>query len=420
MGFFDGTPKKQARYYDSPNVDPNDPEGKGKASKVDKQLRDAVEFNEYSNYLNEVGADDGFEADMAREELGEAESIKTAHQDSLVSYLRKRDFQRLNPNIEGSPSKVTTSLDVTKPSRDKTSIPDVLELGEPKDTPLRGTVAGENKVVQATKTGLRDESIRQSSVLFDYIGERSDLTLKYAEQDLIEEPINRTGNIPQLEQLNNLETKFFGPEGSAARSKAMAAWLDKKGHRGVNPDVMLQHVEDAITSESLGYKSSGIHDIGTSKHLTTSMNRIKSITDPTLPSERWSMEQQEFINESDGWHIPQEGWTNEEIAEHEWELESSDQAQHHNQMADDVEDLRTGGSLGGPKTEDWYSGKTKAEIESSLKPLAPASGNQPTGRSLVKEFLQDNRKYLDWASGKGVPSKGLGKDVLERVIKSLP
>jgi len=419
MGFFDGTPKKQARYYDSPNVDPTDPEGKGLASKVDKQLKDALENQRYAYQMIDAGADTGEEIDFAHRELHWADAEKTAHKDSLVSYLRKRDFQRLNPNIEGSPSKVTTSLDVTKPSRDKTSIPDVLELGEPKDTPLRGTVAGENKVIQATKTGLRDESIRQSSVLFDYIGERSDLAARFGE-DYLDEPINRTGEIEKLEQLNNLETKFFGPEGSAARSKAMAAWLDKKGHRGVNPDVMLQHVEDAITSESLGYKSSGIHDIGTSKHLTTSMNRIKSITDPTLPSERWSMEQQEFINESDGWHIPQEGWTNEEIAEHEWELESSDQAQHHNQMADDVEDLRTGGSLGGPKTEDWYSGKTKAEIESSLKPLAPASGNQPTGRSLVKEFLQDNRKYLDWASGKGVPSKGLGKDVLERVIKSLP
>ena len=420
MGFFDGTPKKQARYYDSPNVDPNDPEGKGKASKVDKQLRDAVEFNEYSNYLNEVGADDGFEADMAREELGEAESIKTAHQDSLVSYLRKRDFQRLNPNIEGSPSKVTTSLDVSKPSGGQdASVRKFHEIGiNEKGTPLPGTVSGQNQVVQATKTGLRDESIRQSSVLLDYIGERSDLAARFGE-DYLEEPVNRQGEISKLEQLNDLETKFFGPEGSSARSKAMAGWLEKKGHSGVNPDVLLQHVEDAITSESLGY-TAGIHDVGTSRHLTTSMNRIKSITDPTLPSDRWSMEQQELVKESDGWHIPQEGWTNEEIAEHEWELESSDQAQHHNQMADDVEDLRTGGSLGGPKTEDWYSGKTKAEIESSLKPLPPASGNQPTGRSLVKEFLQDNRKYLDWASGKGVPSKGLGKDILERVIKSLP
>ena len=419
MGFFDGTPKKQARYYDSPNVDPTDKEGKGLASKVDKQLKDALENQQYAYQMFDAGVDSE-DLDFAYRELDWADAEKTAHKDSLVSYLRKRDFQRLNPNIEGSPSKVTTSLDVTKPSRDKTSIPDVLELGEPKDTPLRGTVAGENKVIQATKTGLRDESIRQSSVLFDYIGERSDLTLKYAEQDLIEEPINRTGNIPQLEQLNNLETKFFGPEGSAGRSKAVAAWLDKKGHRGVNPDVLLQHVEDAITSESLGYKSGGIHDIGTSKHLTTTMNRIKSITDPTLPSERWSMEQEKLVKESDGWHIPQEGWTNDEIAEHNWELESSDQAQHHNQMADNIEELRIGGMLGGPKQEDWYSGKTKAEIEGSLKPLPPESGNQPTPRSLVKEFLQDNRTYLDWASGKGVPSKGLGKDILERVIKSLP
>ena len=419
MGFFDGTSKKEVRYYDSPNVDPKDKEGKGLASKVDKQLQDALENQDYTYRMMEAGVDEGFESDFAYRESELAYKEKAAHKDSLISYLKKKDFQRLNPHIVGTPSKVT-SLDVTKPVDRSLELGDGWLVDVDKGTPLPGTVAGQNKVIQATKTGLRDESIRQSSVLFDYIGERSDLTLKYAEQSLIEESINRTGNIPQLEQLNNLETKFFGPAGSAARSEAMAAWLDKKGHRGVNPDVMLQHVEDAITSESLGYKSSGIHDIGTSRHLTTSMNRIRSITDPTLPSDRWSMEQEKLVKESDGWHIPQEGWTNDEIAEHNWELESSDQAQHHNQMADDIEDLRTGGSLGGPKTEAWYSGKTKAEIEDSLKPLPPKSGNQPTGRSLVKEFLQDNKTYLDWSSGKGVPSKGVGKDILERVIKSLP
>ena len=413
MGFFDGTPKKEVRYYDSPNVDPTDKEGKGKAGKVDKQLKDALEHKEYAHYLREVGVDDGWESDMAMGELGEAEIDKTAHQDSLVSYLRKRDFQRMNPNIEGSPSKVTTSLDVSKPSGGQdASVRKYWASINEKGTPLPGTVSGQNQVVQATKTGLRDENIRQSSVLFDYIGERSDLAARLGE-DYLDEPINRQGEISKLEQLNDLETKFFGPEGSSARSKAMSQWLKTKGHTGVNPDVMLQHVEDAILSTEVGY-TAPIHDIGTSKHLTTTMNRIKSITDPTLPSDRWSMEQEELVKESDGWHIPQEGWSNNEIAEHNWELESSDQAQHHNQMADDIEDLRTGGSLGGPKTEAWYSGKTKAEVEGSLISAEPSS------KSLVKEFLQDNRKYLDWASGKGVPSKGLGKDILERVIKSLP